>query len=70
MADATRIRGQGEAVAATVLPVFQQDPELANFLLRIDALQQSLNQRSTLIFDERTPPFDLFTGIPANSAAK
>jgi membrane protease subunit HflC len=70
VADATRIRGEGEAEAAKVLPVFQQNPELANFLLRIDALQQSLNQRSTLIFDERTPPFDLFTGIPASSAAK
>ena len=51
---------EGEAEAAKALPVFQQNPELANFLLRIDALQQSLNQRSTLIFDERTPPFDLF----------
>jgi modulator of FtsH protease HflC len=70
VADATRIRGEGEAAAARVLPVFQQNPELANFLLRIDALQQALNQRSTLIFDERTPPFDLFTGIPASSAAK
>jgi modulator of FtsH protease HflC len=70
VADATRIRGEGEAAAAKVLPVFQQNPELANFLLRIDALQQSLNQRSTLIFDERTPPFDLFTGIPASPAAK
>jgi modulator of FtsH protease HflC len=70
LADATRIRGEGEAEAAKVLPVFQQNPELANFLLRIDALQQSLNQRSTLIFDERTPPFDLFTGIPANTPAK
>jgi modulator of FtsH protease HflC len=70
VADATRIRGEGEAQAAKVLPVFQQNPELANFLLRIDALQQSLNQRSTLIFDERTPPFDLFTGLPGNSAAK
>jgi membrane protease subunit HflC len=67
VADATRIRGEGEAAAAKVLPVFQQNPELANFLLRIDALQQALNQRSTLIFDERTPPFDLFTGIPANT---
>jgi modulator of FtsH protease HflC len=66
VADATRIRGEGEAAAAKVLPVFQQNPELANFLLRIDALQQALNQRSTLIFDERTPPFDLFTGIPAS----
>ena len=68
VADATRIRGEGEAEAAKVLPVFQQNPELANFLLRIDALQQTLNQRSTLIFDERTPPFDLFTGIPASSS--
>ena len=67
VADATRIRGEGEAAAAKVLPVFQQNPELANFLLRIDALQQALNQRSTLIFDERTPPFDLFTGIPASA---
>jgi len=70
VADATRIRGEGEAEAAKVLPVFQQNPDLANFLLRIDALQQSLNQRSTLIFDERTPPFDLFTGIPTGSPAK
>ncbi len=67
VADATRIRGEGEAEAAKVLPVFQQNPELANFLLRIDALQQTLNQRSTLIFDERTPPFDLFTGVPISS---
>ena len=66
VADATRIRGEGEAAAARVLPVFQQNPELANFLLRIEALQQTLNQRSTLILDERTPPFDLFTGIPAS----
>jgi modulator of FtsH protease HflC len=69
IADATRIRGEGEAAAAQVLPVFQQNPELANYLLRIDALKQSLNQRSTLIFDERTPPFDLFTHLPTNSPA-
>jgi membrane protease subunit HflC len=66
-AAATRIRGEGEAEAAKMLPVFQQNPELANFLLRIGALQQSLNQRATLIFDERTPPFDLFRSIPTNA---
>ena len=38
-AEATRIRGEGEAEAAKTLPVFQQNPELANFLLRIDAMQ-------------------------------
>jgi membrane protease subunit HflC len=69
-AAATRIRGEGEAEAAKVLPVFQQNPELANFLLRISALQQSLNQRATLIFDERTPPFDLFRSLPANAPAR
>jgi membrane protease subunit HflC len=65
-AAATRIRGEGEAEAAKTLPVFQQNPELYVYLLRIDALRQSLNQRSTLIFDERTPPFDLFQHLPAN----
>ncbi|HVU26961.1 MAG TPA: protease modulator HflC [Verrucomicrobiae bacterium] len=66
-ADATRIRGEGEAEAAKTLPIFQQNPELANYLLRVAALQQSLNQKATLIFDERTPPFDLFQSIPTNA---
>ena len=69
-AAATRIRGEGEAAAARVLPVFQQNPELANYLLRIEALKQSLNQRATLIFDERTPPFDLFLNFPTNAPGR
>ena len=69
-AEATRIRGEGEAEAAKMLPVFQQNPELANFLLRIGALQQSLNQRATLIFDQRTPPFDLFQHLPTNAPSR
>jgi modulator of FtsH protease HflC len=66
-AAATRIRAEGEAEAANTLPIFQRNPQLANYLLRLDALQQSLNQKSTLIFDERTPPFDLFSHLPTNS---
>ncbi|MGH7991125.1 MAG: protease modulator HflC, partial [Limisphaerales bacterium] len=68
-ADATRIKGQGVAEAAKTLPIFQENPDLAVFLLRIDALQQSLNNKSILIFDQRTPPFDLFRSIPTNSPA-
>jgi modulator of FtsH protease HflC len=68
-ADATRIRSQGEAEAARILPVFQKNPQLATFLLRIDALQASLKNHSTLIFDDRTPPFDLFHGSLTNSSA-
>ena len=64
-----RIQGEGEAAAARVLPTFEQNPELANYLLRLDALRQSLNQQTTLILDERTPPFDLFTGVSTNAPA-
>ena len=66
-ATATRIRAEGEAEAAKTLPIFQQNPDLAVFLLRIDAIKQSLNQRSTLFFDERIPPFDLFRNLPTNA---
>jgi len=69
-AQAQNIRSQGEAAASKTFAIFQQNPELANFLLRIDALQKSLSQKSTLIFDERTPPFDLFRGLPTNSVSR
>ncbi len=69
-AQATRIEGEGVAEAAKTLPTFQQNPDLAVFLLRINALQQSLNQKATLIFDQRTPPFDLFQGVLTNAPAR
>ncbi len=69
-ANARAIEGQGQAEAAKVLPIFEQNPALANYLLRLDSLQQALNQKTTLIFDERTPPFDLFTSIPTNTTAQ
>jgi len=64
--EATQIRGKGEAEAAKSLTIFQQNPELANFIFRLNALEASLKERSTLIFDQRTPPFDLFGGISTN----
>ena len=64
--EATRIRAQGQKAAAAVYPTFQQNPELANFLLRLDALEASLKDRATLIFDANTPPFDLFRGASTN----
>lgn len=67
---ANRIRGQGEAEAAKVLPVFQQNPELASFLFRLSALEEALKERSTLILDAQTPPFDLFRGVSTNRLSK
>ncbi len=69
-AEATRIIGRGEAAAAAVLPVFEQNPELANFLVRLKALEASLKERSTLILDQRTPPFDLFQNLSTNPPTK
>ncbi len=69
-AAAISIKGKGEAEAAKTLSVFQQNPELAIFLSQLETLKSSLNQRTTLIFDERTPPFSLFQNLPANSSTK
>jgi membrane protease subunit HflC len=69
-ADATRIQGAGEAEAAKMLGVFQQNPQLAVFELQLDALKSSMNQKSTLIFDERWSPFSLFQNLPASSTGK
>ena len=60
--EALRIQGQGEAEATKYLSVFGQDPQLATFLFRLSALQDSLKDRSTLIFDQQTEPFTLFKG--------
>ena len=68
--EATLIRGRGEAAAAEFLPVFEQNPALANFDLRLKALEDSLKERATLIFDQRTPPFDLFQGFATNAPGR
>ena len=69
-AAATRIEGEGVAEAAKTLAVFQQNPDLAIFQLQLEALKNSLNQKATLIFDEQTPPFDLFKKLPATTMGK
>jgi membrane protease subunit HflC len=69
-AQATEIRGKGEAEAAKYLAVFQQNPELANFIFKLTALEGSLKDKSTLIFDQHTAPFDLFNGTSTNLLQK
>jgi len=64
--EATRIRGEGEAQAAQSLSAFTNYPDLAVFLSKLDGLETSLKERSTLIFDQHTPPFDLFSGSYTN----
>ena len=68
--EALRIQGQGEAEASKYLSAFQQNPQLASFLFRLDALQDSLKEKTTLIFDQQTEPFTLFRGAVTNLPAK
>ncbi|HEY1173982.1 MAG TPA: protease modulator HflC [Verrucomicrobiae bacterium] len=56
------IRGEGDREAAKSFAVFKQEPDLAIFLLRLKALEASLKDRSTLILDQQTPPFDMLSG--------
>jgi membrane protease subunit HflC len=58
-ADATRIRGLGEAEAAKSFAVFQKNPDLANLILKLNALEMTLKEKATLVVDPTTPPFDL-----------
>jgi membrane protease subunit HflC len=67
---AIQIRGKAEAQAAEYLAVFQQNPELASFIFRLSALEDSLKDRSILVFDQHTPPFDLFRGMTPNANKK
>jgi membrane protease subunit HflC len=67
---ALHIQGEGEVEASKYLAAFQQNPELAKFLFRLDALQDSLKEKSTLIFDQQTEPFTLFKGAVTNLPAK
>ncbi len=65
-AEATRIKGEAQREALKSFAIFQQNPELANFLLNLNAMEASLKDRATLIFDNHTQPYNLFQGISTN----
>lgn len=56
---ANGIRGEGEAEAAKSFAVFQQNPDFANMILKFNALEQTLKEKSTIILDQNTSPLDL-----------
>ena len=58
--EAEKTRSAGEAAAAANFEVFKQDPELAAFLFKLEALRTTLTGANTvLILDDETSPFDL-----------
>ena len=63
-AEAKKIRGEGDARAAEFYSAFLQNPELANFLRRLETLRKTLNERTTVILDKDTPPYQLMIEGP------
>jgi modulator of FtsH protease HflC len=68
-ADATKIRGEGDKLAAESFRVFEQEPELANFLAQLRTLEDFLRERTTLILDTQTFPLNLLNGGPSAAPA-
>jgi modulator of FtsH protease HflC len=68
-AEAIRITGQAEVQAQEYYRVFEKNPELAIFLVQLKAMEQSLKERTHLILDQQTPPFNLLSGPPPAAGA-
>ncbi len=61
-AEAIRITGEAETRAAEYYAVFEKDSQLGIFLFQLKALVESLKERTHLILDKETPPFNLLGG--------
>jgi membrane protease subunit HflC len=61
-AEATRIKGEAQKESLKSFAIFQQNPQFATFLLNLNAMEASLKDRATLIFDNHTQPYNLFQG--------
>jgi modulator of FtsH protease HflC len=67
--EAKQIIGEGEREAAQHFAVFEQEPQLALYLLNIDALRALLKERATLVLDLETPPLNLLKPNQAPSSS-
>lgn len=67
---ALQIQGQGELAATKYLSEFERNPQLASFLFQLNAIEEGLKDRTTLILDQQTVPFTLFKGPLTNLPAK
>lgn len=64
-ADAKRIRAEGDAKAAESYQVFEKDPDLAIFLRKLEALEQTMKKKTSVVLSTDKPPFDLLDGDKA-----
>ena len=63
-ATASELEAEGRQRAQEILARFAPDEEFAIYLLQLDALKETLNQKTTFVIDTSMPPFDLLRGMP------
>lgn len=63
-AKAKEIMGQGDAKAAEEYATFLENPELANFLRKLETLQSTLSERTTIVLDGNSPPYEMLKDNP------
>ena len=62
-AEAESIRAAAQADALQHFKVMEQNPELAAFLMELQALEKSVKKQTTLILDDSMGPFGLLRGL-------
>jgi HflC protein len=62
-ADAMLAKAQADALQQ--FKALEQDPELAAFLMQLEALEKSVKKQTTLILDDTMGPFGLLRGLKA-----
>jgi modulator of FtsH protease HflC len=67
-AEAKRIMGEGDALAARYYTVFSENEELAIFLRKLDALEETLKEKTTAVLHTNMAPFDLLENAPERIA--
>ena len=61
-AKAKGIRSEGDEEAAKAYAAFAANPELASFLRKLESLRKTLGEKTTLVLDTNTPPYDILRG--------
>ncbi len=63
-AKAKEIMAEGDAKAAEQYATFRLNPELAVFLRKLETLQNTLTERTTIILDGNSPPYEMLKDGP------
>lgn len=69
-ARARAIQGEGDEEAARAYAAFAANPELASFLRKLESLRKTLGEKTTLVLDTNTPPYDILRGDATRFAAE